>query len=173
MCRCVCAGCVCHISLMLLLPTASTILLSFCCILLSSLLCCCCCCFICCLPLERLLLISGWLGLSSAQLCSVQFSSAQPFSPLLSSYFLFIFCRVFFARFHFYLPLSRCMCVCVLRLASDWTHHTRARTPAFTCDTHTHRHTHTETSTWPFRRLHPPHCKIRSLYIYIVYMYGT
>lgn len=78
---------------------------------------------------------------ASAQLCSVQFSSAQPFSPLLSSYFLFIFCRVFFARFHFYLPLSWCVCVC--RLASDWTHHTRARTPAFTCDTHTDTDTHT------------------------------
>lgn len=163
MCRCVC------VSLMLLLPTASTILLSFCCILLSFLFCCCCCCFICCLPLERLLLISGWLGLSSAQLCSVQFSSAQPFSPLLSSYFLFIFCRVFFARFHFYLPLSRCVCGCVPTCFWLDTSHTRTYTRIHM------RHTHTHTDTRRQAHGHSVGSTHRTArfgrFIYIVYVW--
>lgn len=147
MCRCVrrVCVCVCHISLMLLLPTASTILLSFCCILLSSLFCCCCCWFICCLPLERLLLISGWLGLSSVQLSSVQFSSVQlshfPHCFLLISYLFFV---VFSLLVFIFICHCHGVCVWVCAPTCFWldTSHTRTYTRIHMRHTHTRRQAH-------------------------------
>lgn len=118
--------------------------------------------------------VDFWLTgpqLSSALLGSVQFSSA--IFPIAFFLFLIYFLSCFLCSFSFLFAIvTVCVCVCVCAPTCFWldTSHTRTYTRIHMRHTHTHRHT--ETSTWPFRRLHPPHCKIRSP-LYILCMYGT